>query len=626
MGVVYKFRKEVIDFVLQQKRTDNDLGCRQLAVLTSEKFKIQVSKSSVNAIIKNANLSNAVGRPPSDESVPKKFQIPLEKKQQLLDEVRKVKLEQKPLSFKTLPPPQRAPATTQPRKDPAVSLPRNEPGPSQPKKAPVVEPQNRGFSQAIFLRHVENLRARRTQPKGVLREGMGCVFLKAAQWQLSRTSVPGGLLRKYIPKPLLAQFDIFCDLLSCWSLLGVSEPDRIGRLTNHALWDLGGLGQPLTDTELLHWNNVVQGVPPSVKFSLEYENEKRRALMEVKRFEFYLETDKRITTDARLTGLGEENFKGGSSGCIEQAMALLSHCVISNNQPAIFLSSGGRPSSEGKQVFPEAVMDMVAAFEGIEGRQFKKVIAFDGAQEQIAEFAVFPRKKRFFMLGVWPGQEEFSLLSKSIRSVEPFYDEVTDKIFYVTAGPAAIFENELKLKGAPLRSITVLEAPDGAPLMVILTNCADKAPTDIFQAFLRRWPNLDAGPAGRGFYTQEALQETGSEYTRFLQAIKKDDADILLQIGKNPFVALQDWGRTLNQYCQKYFFGEEFFRFDVSQLISIFYSLKGYCAAQEHVLLVSLSLPREYSHLNELQQVIQRINEAGICDPSGRFLHINILK
>ncbi|MBI3618083.1 MAG: helix-turn-helix domain-containing protein, partial [Candidatus Omnitrophica bacterium] len=63
MGVVYKFRKEVIDFVLQQKRTDDDLGCRQLAVLTSEKFKIQVSKSSVNAIIKNANLSNSVGRP-----------------------------------------------------------------------------------------------------------------------------------------------------------------------------------------------------------------------------------------------------------------------------------------------------------------------------------------------------------------------------------------------------------------------------------------------------------------------------------------------------------------------------------------------------------------------------------
>src|SRR3989344_1193651 len=72
MGIVYKFRKEVIDFVLHQKRTDHDLGCRQLAALTSEKFKIQVSKSSINAIIKNANLSNTVGRPLSTESSPKR--------------------------------------------------------------------------------------------------------------------------------------------------------------------------------------------------------------------------------------------------------------------------------------------------------------------------------------------------------------------------------------------------------------------------------------------------------------------------------------------------------------------------------------------------------------------------
>ncbi|HLD49986.1 MAG TPA: helix-turn-helix domain-containing protein, partial [bacterium] len=123
MGVVYKFRKEVIDFVLQQKRTDHDLGCRQLAALISEKFKIQVSKSSVNAIIKSANLSNAVGRPPSDEAPAKKFQIPSQKKQQLLNEVQKIKLEQKPLPPKVLP---------QVRKDPMMSLSRDIPGQGHP--------------------------------------------------------------------------------------------------------------------------------------------------------------------------------------------------------------------------------------------------------------------------------------------------------------------------------------------------------------------------------------------------------------------------------------------------------------------------------------------------------------
>ena len=74
-------------------------------------------------------------------------------------------------------------------------------------------------------------------------------------------------------------------------------------------------------------------------------------------------------------------------------MTMLSHCVISNNRPAIFLSSAvGRPPKAG-EVFNG--LDMMAAFEGAEGKQFKKVVVFDGAGERIAEFFSFPRKKRF---------------------------------------------------------------------------------------------------------------------------------------------------------------------------------------------------------------------------------------
>ena len=313
MGVVYKFKKEVIDFVLQQKRMDHGLGCRQLTILASEKFKIQVSKSSINAIIKNANLSNSVGRPASGEPLPKKFKIPSLKKQQLLSDVLRVKIEQKPLPVNVLP---------------------------QPKKVPDVEPND----PAAFLQrsHVESSRARwaarSAQNKGIIREGMGCIFLKAAQWQLSRTSVLGGLLRKHILEPLPLQFDAFCDVLPCLSLLGASDLGQIGRLTNHALWYLNGFDQLLSDLEISRWRNMTRAISPSVKFSLEYEKEKRQALMEASRFEFHLENGSRIITDACLAGLGEE---AGFSACAEQSMTMLSHCVISNNRPAIFLSSAG---------------------------------------------------------------------------------------------------------------------------------------------------------------------------------------------------------------------------------------------------------------------------------------------
>lgn len=622
MGVVYKFRKEVIDFVLQQKRADHDLGCRQLAALISEKFKIQVSKSSVNAIIKNASLSNAVGRPPSGEAPPKKFQIPSKKKQQLLDEVRKIKLDQKPLPPKVL---------SQPRKD--MELPRHRliPGPGQAGKAPVAEPRGRGFSQSTFLSHVESMRARRAQSKGVMREGMGCVFLKAAQWQLSRASVLGALLRKHIPGHLPVQFDAFCDVVPCLNVLGICEFSRMGRLANHALWYLNGFEQPLTGLEIPGWGNMIQAVVPSIRFSLEYEKEKRQVFMEAKYFEFYLEDGTRVMTDACLTGLGnepvhsrsgpqatpgvywgEENF----STCAEQAMTMLSRCVISNNQPAIFLSSRN-------QRFSGAVLDMAAAFEGVDGKQFKKAVVFDGAGEQIAEFSSFPRKKRFFMLGVWPGQEEFSLLSKNTKTVEPFYDEITDKVFYVAAGPAMIFEKELKSKGAPLRGVTVLASPEGDPVVVILTNCADTAPTDILRAFLGRWPNLDAGPAGRALHAV-GIPGAGNAHASLPVGSRGSPREDVPGAGQPPSLVFQDWGGALNQYCQKHFFGGEFPGLDITQLTSTIYSLNGYCAAHERALLVSLCPPPAYPSFSTLQQIVQRVNEAGITDPMGRKVIINI--
>ena len=569
MGVVYKFKKEVIDFVLQQKRTDYGLGCRQLAALTSEKFKIQASKSSINAIIKNANLSNSIGRRPSTEPVPKKFQIPSQKKQQLLSEVRL----------------------------------------QQPQREPVVEPPKRGFSSfagsEAFLRHVETLKAQRVRDKGPLRDGMGCVFLKAAQWQLSRTSLLGGLLRKYIQEQLPLHFDAFCDVLPCLNVLGIDPSGQAGQLANHGLWDLNGFASPPEDSEVSRWLNAIKTVLPSLKFFLEYEKAARQVFMEVKRLEFYLEDGSAITTDARLSGFWKEKVPLEFSTSVEQAMTMLAHCVVSNNRPAIFLSSG-------RQRFPQEIFDFIAALEGTEGKHIKKVDVFDVSGEWIAVFSAFPRKKRFFMLGVWPGQEEFSssILSKSVRVVEPFYDEEMDRIMYVAAGPAPIFQKELKSKGAPLRSITIMVSPEEAPIMVILTNCADMAPTDILRAFLGRWPNLDKGPAGRAVHAAESRQEISP--------------DVAMAGGRDPLAVFQDWGNALDQYCQKHFWGMEFAG-DTS-LTSKCYSLPGYYIPQEQALLVSLRPPVAYPYSDELQSAVERVNEAGITDPLGRKIIINIVK
>jgi hypothetical protein len=62
MGFIYKLKPEIKDFILEKKKEDSHLSCRQLAILVSEKFQINLSKSSVNTIIKQAALSMPVGR------------------------------------------------------------------------------------------------------------------------------------------------------------------------------------------------------------------------------------------------------------------------------------------------------------------------------------------------------------------------------------------------------------------------------------------------------------------------------------------------------------------------------------------------------------------------------------
>ncbi len=82
MGVIYKLKKEVVQVIVEKKKNDPSLSCRKIAALLKEVFHIEVSKSSINAVIKEYKLSSPVGRKPSQN-----FYIPKDKKDQLLAQV-----------------------------------------------------------------------------------------------------------------------------------------------------------------------------------------------------------------------------------------------------------------------------------------------------------------------------------------------------------------------------------------------------------------------------------------------------------------------------------------------------------------------------------------------------------
>lgn len=82
MGVTYKFKQEVVDFILQQKKATPLVSCRRLTTIVRDHFHLEVSKSAVNTVLKANRLSSPVGRHPKSTGG-KNFFIPQEKKDEL---------------------------------------------------------------------------------------------------------------------------------------------------------------------------------------------------------------------------------------------------------------------------------------------------------------------------------------------------------------------------------------------------------------------------------------------------------------------------------------------------------------------------------------------------------------
>ena len=90
MGVVYKLTEDVVQFIMERKTADARLSCREITELVAGQYQKSVSKSAVHDVLKEHGVIIPRGRKPFDKAQgePKaKFQIPLEKKQQLFANV-----------------------------------------------------------------------------------------------------------------------------------------------------------------------------------------------------------------------------------------------------------------------------------------------------------------------------------------------------------------------------------------------------------------------------------------------------------------------------------------------------------------------------------------------------------
>ncbi len=141
MGVVYKLKDEVVEFILRQKQENPNISCRKLVDIIQETFQISVSKSSINIIIKEANLSNPVGRTPAGSK--STFKIPQDKKTELFFKTKSTLEDVLGASLPTSPPPATVePPSVLPAKE-ALEIKAEEPfspAPDTIQELPLIEP------------------------------------------------------------------------------------------------------------------------------------------------------------------------------------------------------------------------------------------------------------------------------------------------------------------------------------------------------------------------------------------------------------------------------------------------------------------------------------------------------
>jgi len=355
---------------------------------------------------------------------------------------------------------------------------------------------------------------------------------------------------------------------------------------------------------------------PPLHLLMEYVNEKEYLFEEIGRFQIHLEDGTILTMDPQLVSLWREDVPREFSSPMNKAMAMLSHCLISNNRPLIFLGPLG--GQLGRDIYT-----MMAAAEGFAGKMMTKIIAFNHYNDQIAEFTAIPKKKRFFIAGIWPGQKEFPAFTQEafLGAPNPFYNRWLDKEgCFIELNPA-IFSSALEEafgKNVPLKAVAVFDKEGSEPRLVVLANQIDSKAESLLEAFFLRWPNLDKGAAGsmlHGNAAEEVKESYEHEKGQICEWGDRQDA----------FDIYRDFGERLNSYCQRHFFSRQREGRDLTSMISKYYNIPGHCMAQDKVVSVYLRVPPSYPFLEDLKAAVQRLNESAVTDPVGRNLLINII-
>lgn len=635
MGVVYKLTDKIIQFIINQKKEDSLLSCRGLVVIVKKKFKITLSKSSINTIWKQAGLSGPVGRkarsflkPPEvlkqepikllETRPPEKLELP-----QLLAE--------KPASEQPVKEPEKAPEKPALIPEKEVQKPvlpeKKEPEIIEnkpellPKPLPVPVPEPIGIKEVKkeepLFEEVQSAQLIEIKDDEII-ENLGFFFLKLAEWQVSQSSILAETIKPYLTNYELQDLKAKSEILLFLVALGLNDLEAIRRYDNKDIWALNQINQKHSPESLVKF---IQDFKSLKSLSLTLSMVASQAQAEVNFIKITLADNTALFLDSQLKTIWQDSdIPLAFSTTINKSRSYVDDIFQDNVQSVNIFTA------PGYFAFSPVFYELIYACEDLPEKRMLRLTFHNQHKNEIGVSLKLPAAKRFFIMGIWPWQEETSrIIQEDVRIVKSFYLEDWEKEIYYSEIRANLPQYKL-FQGLKIRAALIRDTGLSWPRMGIITNFPDERPIpEIISEYLLRWPNLDEG-------YQDFLKK--SEKSMFMPSkplsLQKPGASDESNVYTLSSIKVDLWQNlslivnNLSSFCQRYFFPAGYENMDFSTMKQRFYSLPGRLKMQNNRLFITLSLPPGYAFQKDLLYAVRRVNENDCTSPSGQKIQFKL--
>ncbi len=625
MGVVYKLKEEIKEFIIGEKKVNPHISCRSMGEHVRARFDLSLSKSSINALIKEAGLSAPIGRRPKKkkphismpalptllEAAPKDLAIVPEVEDKKLKESL-LKAEQERLEKEAA---DRAAQEAEKERLAKEAAEREAAEKERLKQEELKKEKEAAERQAAEelerkKREEEEMARREVEQKAKeeeekqKQEEAEALRIEKEKWdRIAREEAQRKIaLCPEIENTGLALLDAADYLIGASAqisaLIGGSQDKQdinaLAKIKNFIYSSL------LATQKQEEWH-------PSSTVGFEAPKIINNLLREPRCIRFTFSSGAAVFIDSSFYTIWSTSYiPYDFSNTVNNVSAIL-NSYFSENQPVIIFNAAGYdiPSPEFLRFLSSLDSNT---------NKISKVTLFGSKLEELGELPIPSSRRRFFIFGLWPWQFSGYRKVEKIGEFRTITVEKLKKEFYIA-------DIELKLSNPEveeelcLRGVSLKTNPNERVRLVILTNADSESvpPEDLILGYLSHWPNLEE--AFEDYNRKiELFTYTASSQSFFSAQVK--GADIAGPV--NPQVIFDNYLKALDLYIRQHFLPLGYEVKDFLEMKSRFYDLP--VDSSEKLgswRYFSFKPPAGYPHLKALEYILRRLNERGIKTSEG---------